>query len=344
MCTLRADLEDLIEKHSSIEKSHNDSSSCHSEAVRLPAITPPTFNGNLEDWASFIDTFDAIFHNNPLLSDVQRLHYLKLSVTGEAANVLRNYKITAENYQVAYQELTSQYENKGLTIQTHIRALLQSPKVHQASAVELRHLHHHVSSHVRALQSLGQPVQQWDAWLVTIICIQLDPTTAGEWQLQQKSKELPTYTEIESFLAKRVAAYEVGDISSSSILAKRKNNSNNKTFFTQNTERELPKCPVCSYVHKLYSCDKFKKMNVSDRKDVVLNAKLYFNCLSAKHRARLCKYPACAKCGERHNIRLHEERPSRERPNENVLAAEREAVVIFTNTSNDNMNVMLAKH
>lgn len=148
MYTLRADLEDLIEKHSIIEKSHNASSSCHSEAVRLPATTHPIFSGNLEDKASLIDTFDELFHNNPL-SDVQRLHYLKLTVTGEAANVLRNYKITAENYQVAYQKLINQYENKGLTIQTHIRALLlQSPKVYQASAVELRNHHNHVSSHI----------------------------------------------------------------------------------------------------------------------------------------------------------------------------------------------------
>lgn len=307
MYTLKSNMEDLIEKHTVVEHAHNVSSSCHSEAIRLPAITPPSFTGKLEDWASFIDTFNALFHNNPSLSDVQKLHYLKLSVTGEAANVLRNYKITADNYPVAYQELTNQYENKGLTIQTHIRALLKSPKVYKASAYELRQLHHHVSSHVRALQSLGQPIQHWDAWLVTIICVQLDPTTAGEWQLLQKSKELPTYAEIESFLSKRVAAYEVGDISSSSYSSDnqlhKKKIVNNKVFLTPSAK--LLKCPLCTSSHKIYACEQFNRMSIPERKATVNKLKLCFNCLSFGHQVASCNFSSCPRCGERHNSRLH---------------------------------------
>ncbi|VVC41719.1 Retrotransposon, Pao [Cinara cedri] len=35
---------------------------------------------------------------------------------------------------------------------------------------ELRQLHHHVSSQVNALKILGQPVNEYDAWLVTLLC------------------------------------------------------------------------------------------------------------------------------------------------------------------------------
>lgn len=104
-----------------------------------------------------------MFHNYVCLSNVQRLHYLKISLTGSAAEIIKNFSITSENYQAAYDELVKQYENKALTIQTHIRALLQSPKVFSATATDLRRLHHHVVSHVRVLKALGQKVEHWDA-------------------------------------------------------------------------------------------------------------------------------------------------------------------------------------
>jgi hypothetical protein len=101
----------------------------------------------LEDWSSFFDTFNALFHNNVSLTDVQRLHYLKSSLGGAAADIIKNFTITADNYHAAYNELIRHYENKGFTIQSHIRALLNSPKVMTATAEELRKLHHHVASH-----------------------------------------------------------------------------------------------------------------------------------------------------------------------------------------------------
>jgi len=120
--TLMANIEDIIADSNvaAVQNISHSSSTSGGETVRLPMIQPPTFNGNLEDWSSFIDTFNALFHNNTQLNDVQRLHYLKSSVMGSAADIIKNFSITSENYNVAYNELVRQYENKGLTIQSHI--------------------------------------------------------------------------------------------------------------------------------------------------------------------------------------------------------------------------------
>ncbi|XP_050535052.1 uncharacterized protein LOC126902074 [Daktulosphaira vitifoliae] len=161
ICTLKATMVDLLDKSAVTEviSTSNSTQASHIESMRLPAIDLPKFSGDLRDWPDFINTFNALFHDNLKITDVQRFHYLKSSLTGTASDVIKNYSITSANYQEAYSELVRQYENKGLTIQTHIRALLHSPKVHQASAVELRKLHHHIASHVRALKALEQPVQ-----------------------------------------------------------------------------------------------------------------------------------------------------------------------------------------
>lgn len=311
--TLVADMEDLIAKHSPTEASNsihlsNQSHLSINETMKLPTISIPTFNGDIENWASFIDTFNALFHNNPGLTNVQRLHYLKSSVYNTAADVIKSFSITSSNYQAAYDELVKQYENKALTIQTHIRALLNSPKVHVNSAAELKKLLYHVNSHVRSLIALSQPVQHWDAWLTTIICCQLDPTTAGEWQLLQTSKELPTFKDIEAFLSKRIAAYEIGYMSLKSEVKQTHHKGKThdaKTFFTKRAESNHNTCVLCAAPHRIYACDQFNKMSVPERKDVISKFKLCFNCMNVGHQVSSCKYPSCPRCGKRHNSKLH---------------------------------------
>jgi len=148
--------------------------------LRLPAIEIPIFDGNLQNWTSFIDSFNAVFHDHPDLEPVQKFQFLKSHITGTASDVVKTIPLTNDNYNQAYAKLAKRYENSGLIIQSHIRALFDIPKVQVASASQLHQLHHHVVTHVRALESLKQPVKQWDAWLVTLLCCQLDNITVSE--------------------------------------------------------------------------------------------------------------------------------------------------------------------
>lgn len=45
--------------------------------MRLPPVDIPKFNGDWQDWTSFIDSFNAMFHNNEGLAPVQKFQYLK---------------------------------------------------------------------------------------------------------------------------------------------------------------------------------------------------------------------------------------------------------------------------
>lgn len=172
--------------------------------MRLPDLVAPTFDGNLQQWSSFIESFNAMFHNNSGLAPVQKFHYLKSSLTGAAGDVVKTIPITDNNYTQAYQKLVERYENPGLIIQSHIRALFDAPKVQEAFASQLHKLHHHVIIHVRALEPLNQPIDSWDAWLVTLLCCRLDSVTVSKWQLKQTTKMLPTFKDFESFLSSRV--------------------------------------------------------------------------------------------------------------------------------------------
>jgi len=317
-CSLKADILDLVERHpnASSNISSAPSQPIIRDSMKLPFIPAPTFDGDLQNWVSFLDAFNAMFHHNQGLSDVRRLHYLKSCLIGPAAEVVRTIPTTDVNYSAAYNALVERYENKSLIIQSHIRSLFQTPQVHKPAANELRQLHHHVISQVNALKALDQPVEQWDAWLVTLLCCRLDPTTVGEWQLLQSTKNLPKFNDLEKFLSNRVSAYKAGEAGNQSTQFKQLSISTRpiqrRVLFTKQTDSAPfrdKKCLLCSEQHRLSSCDDFSKMSLLERQDIVYKNKLCYNCLFPGHQVRQCRGGNCNKCGKRHNTKLHSDAP-----------------------------------
>lgn len=70
--SLRVNMEEIIAKQLSTEATNSSHFSHMSlgDTIRLPSIQLPKFDGRLEDWASFLDTFNALFHSNNLINDV----------------------------------------------------------------------------------------------------------------------------------------------------------------------------------------------------------------------------------------------------------------------------------
>lgn len=66
--------------------------------VRLPKIDLPTFSGAYEEWHPFFDIFNSLIHLNESLNDIQRFHYLKPSLKGDAAETIASLEISNINY------------------------------------------------------------------------------------------------------------------------------------------------------------------------------------------------------------------------------------------------------
>lgn len=58
--------------------------------TRLPRLDVPKFNGARADWLSFKGLFTSLVYNNPSLSAVEKLQYLKMSLIGRAEHLLKN--------------------------------------------------------------------------------------------------------------------------------------------------------------------------------------------------------------------------------------------------------------
>ncbi|XP_066600742.1 uncharacterized protein [Prorops nasuta] len=70
--------------------------------IKLPNANIPKFDGSYQKWFSFKNTFEAMIHKREDLKNVEKLLYLRSSLTDKAANKISIFDDSPENYQRAW--------------------------------------------------------------------------------------------------------------------------------------------------------------------------------------------------------------------------------------------------
>ena len=94
---------------------------------RVPKLTLPTFNCDVQTWQTFWDSFESTVHQNINLTDVQGFSHLKSQLEGEAARTIDGFTLTHTNYAWAVDLLRELYGQKHKMIHAPMQALLQLP-------------------------------------------------------------------------------------------------------------------------------------------------------------------------------------------------------------------------
>ncbi|KAL0871839.1 hypothetical protein ABMA27_004314 [Loxostege sticticalis] len=310
---LVADLEDELLKLTKPAPEHSENShqleqecntSNHASHFKLPAINIPTFSGDYNDWNSFHDLFVSLIHQNHSLSDVQKLHYLKTSITGEAEQLLKNVQITNANYDKAWCTLKKRFDNKRLIVHNILHRLVAQKKLQIESAKSLKSLLDITMECLNSLKNLDVSTDSWDPLIVFLITQKFDNDSLRQWEeelSQLESSELPTMAMLEKFLSKRFKVLEmIQNNTAKPVTIKEPMKS--KAFHISS---EI-KCPFCSFGHRLFTCKEFSKLDVSKRYEFVKDKLLCFNCLAPGHSVMLCKQStSCRRCGKKHHSLLH---------------------------------------
>lgn len=126
------------------------------QGLKLPPINLTKFSGEYKNWLEFRDLFDSLINSNVSLSNVQKFHYLRASLEGGAAQVIRGVETTDSNYHIAWNMLCTRYNNNNVLIQNHIKALVNLPHVTVESSVNFRVMFDSVSKHIQSLKTLKQ--------------------------------------------------------------------------------------------------------------------------------------------------------------------------------------------
>lgn len=185
----------------------------HCSDVKLPRIQISTFGGKYEEWPTFYDMFSSLIHNNKNISSVQKLHYLKSNLSGEASNLLSNFSTTDANYEEAWKQLVRRYNNKRYNCNAIMRTLFGTKKIQTESANAIRSLLDTTSTCLKSLENLGISTEfsYADASVVHLVILKLDTEYIKQWkqQLNMMSDDLPTWTQLRDYLELRFRTIEM---------------------------------------------------------------------------------------------------------------------------------------
>lgn len=301
--------------------------------LKLKPIDIPKFAGDYNKWISFRSMFDSLIHNNKDFSKLQKIHYLKSSLDGEAERVLAQFDITEDSYDPAYDVITDRYHNEVILVDTHIISILSQPNLTKESSQGLKELMDVTTENLRALKFLKIDTGTWDPILLLLLVQKLDTSTRRLWEQKLMPKVRPTMNEFLEFLKTRFHAlgcqqnftFYIGTSTDNS----RYNNKGssfrnfNKPFkyntnpveattfpprvhqsFHNSTTRERS-CPFrCDNAHDTLNCEQFLRADIRKKRDLVNCAKLCINCLKG-HNGRCSLPPGCSRCGSYHHSLLH---------------------------------------
>ncbi|XP_055634007.1 uncharacterized protein LOC129774317 [Toxorhynchites rutilus septentrionalis] len=285
------------------------------KGLKLPTISLPEFSGDYKDWLAFHDTFEALIHNNSEVVEVQKFHYLKAALKGEAAQLIESIGISSANYRLAWEALVNRYANEYLLKKRHLQALFESPKMQIESASSLHGIVDEFERHVKILEQLGEPISAWSSMLEHLLCTRLHDDTLKVWEDHASTLTKPTYTCLIDFLQRRMRVLEsisvnhqlITESSSTSHNCHINKKSAHSNYYSHAAvENQSAKCYACDQHHPLIKCWKFSKMPITEKMKVVNAKRLCLNCFRSDHFSRNCssKY-SCKICKKRHHSLLH---------------------------------------
>lgn len=275
----------------------------NSSNIKLKPIEIQPFSGDYSKWITFKSMFDSLVHNNKEFSNVQKMHYLKSSLNGEAERLITQFDITENSYKPAYDLLTGRFHNEIILTDNHIANILAQPNLTSETGEDIKELLDVTTENLRALKSLEVDTSTWDPLLLLLLVQKLDFDTRHLWEQQLKPKIRPTLKQFLDFLNTRFNALlcqRKFNFSIESLSNQRLQNPNNHN--TQYSSQQL--CPICKGTHSIFSCDEFRQANQSDRVRMVSDAKLCEKCLR-KHSSECTHQEGCRVCNRNHHTFLH---------------------------------------
>ncbi|KAI5638291.1 hypothetical protein NE865_09106 [Phthorimaea operculella] len=138
-------------------------------SVKLPIISLPEFDGSVDHWLEYRDTFQSLVHKCPSVSKIQKFHYLKSTLKGSAQLVIDSIEFCEDNYDTAWELLLNRYDNSKLLVQKHVKSLFTMPSITKESSPQIRKLIDVTLKNIRALKLLGESTEHWDTLIIYMI-------------------------------------------------------------------------------------------------------------------------------------------------------------------------------
>ena len=286
-----------------------------SRKVNLPKLSLACFSGERPlEWQTFIETFESAIDCDTGLSNIQKFQYLRSQLSGEAANVISQMKLSNDNYTEALQLLKDRYGQGHKLRSAYMEALwkLPPPSDELSSIVEF---HDNLESYIRGLAGLGRTDDTYGELLIPIILEKLPRKIRKEIAREHGDREW-SLSDLRAAIRKEIEVMRAGDgideepdlqISSTAgafLVGNRHNRyaKRSSTYDRRNTAPPRIRRP-CGYCkdtsHPSEDCNIFR--DYGKRIEIVKRDSMCFNCLGS-HQVKHCKSRSrCRHCNRSHH-------------------------------------------
>ncbi|CAG4949714.1 unnamed protein product [Parnassius apollo] len=152
------------------------------DSIRLPPIDIPVFNGNIKTWPFFFSGFQNNIHNNPSLSDAEKLYYLISKLIGRVQSICSGFTPTANNYLLIFETLKTKYEDKKMLASEYLNQIFDLKPISSGNINGLEQFLDKFVASVPALKNLKFN-DLMDVVFLHIALKKLDPDTMRAFEI-----------------------------------------------------------------------------------------------------------------------------------------------------------------
>ncbi|XP_033311148.1 uncharacterized protein LOC117211419, partial [Bombus bifarius] len=260
------------------------------EPTTVPEVRVPQFDGALENWTYFYDTFSSIVDRNESLTNVQKFQHLRSSITGRAAQSIQSLELTEANYSIALDTLKDKFNCPLHICMRHWNLMRNYPEIKKETPEALEDLLETLSVNLKALEHLKQPVTSNMA-MIELIASKLPSSSLRKWQRTLPRQQVPSYQHLIDFLKTRANGTQFLSKEKESKGSAHKHHRQRTTIphgRTLATTIRTVVCPTCNGPHEIRHCKVFKAKSATKRFQIVKKASLCINCLGRGHSLTQC--------------------------------------------------------
>ena len=306
----------------SIKGTPGDSQNLNSPGAKLPKLVISKFEGTHLDWMRFWNQFETEI-DKANLTQVAKFSYLKeLLVPGVRASV-DGLPFTTECYERAKTLLQTKYGKPSEVTNAHMQRVIGLPTVYGTQPAKIHDFYGKLSSHIQVLETMGK-VKEIGGFVrvkldklpgVRADLVRLDDIWQ-EWGFRELIESLRKWCDRNPIHSDDRKSYQLN------------RHAPKKSHAYQTKDEGAKVMRACVYCnsedHRPAECKKVT--DLKQRRKILSEKKLCFNCTGARHRAHECPSKrSCQHCCGKHHSSICDKMPG----NNQMMLATGEGSVIY---------------